>query len=174
MGGHLLRQTGVVLVAQSPRNRVWAVTAALAVLAVAATTWWLLRDPAPYTLRKTPAVQVTVHAVKSEYPEANELVGDVDPLVKVYVQRLEAGDSTELARIGAPWYTGRERAAQQLINRYGAYAGEPVEALVQDPVVPYLADVELRFGDGQRQVLHLTSDGDAWWLQLGHGDPVAP
>lgn len=140
----------------------------------AATAWWLLRDPTPYTLRKTPAVHVSIHVTTSKYPESKKLADDVAPLVKVYVQRLRAGDSAELARIGAPWYTGRERAAQQLITRYGAPAGEPVDVLVQDPVVPYLATVELRFGDGQRQVVQLTRGGDVWWLRLGNGDPVAP
>ncbi|MET9453119.1 hypothetical protein [Streptomyces cinerochromogenes] len=156
-------------------KRLGAVAAALAVVLTAAVgTWWLLRDPAPYALRKTPAVDVTVHAVTSDYPEAGELAGDVDPLLKVYVQRLAAGDATDLARLGAPWYTGRERAARQLISRYGAQAGEPVDALVRDPVVPYLAAVELRFGDGRRQEVRLTRDDHVWWLQLGDGDPVAP
>ncbi|MGW1067146.1 hypothetical protein ACWD4F_21835 [Streptomyces aureus] len=160
--------------AWSPKNRLWALTAALAVLAVAATTWWLLRDPAPYALQKSPAVQVTVHTAKSDYPEVKGLADDVDQLVKVYIQRLAAGDAADLARIGAPWYTGRERAAQQLIDQYGAQAGEPVEALVQDPVVPNLAVVEIHFANGQRQALQLSRDDDVWWLQLGNGDPVAP
>ncbi|MGW5330541.1 hypothetical protein [Streptomyces sp. NPDC004014] len=46
---------------------------------------------------------------------------------------------------------------------------------MQDPAVPNLADVELRFADGQRQTLQLSRDhDDVWWLQLGNGDPVAP
>ncbi|MER6473078.1 hypothetical protein [Streptomyces collinus] len=157
------------------KKNLWVAASALAALATALLIWWLLRDPAPYTLGKTPEVKVTVHAVKSEYPEAEKVAGDVDLLLKVYVQRLEAGDATDLAHLGAPWYTGRDRAAQRLIAHYGAHAGEPVEALVQDPAVPNLAAVELRFADGQRQTLQLSrDDDDVWWLQLGDGDPVAP
>ncbi|MFJ1602126.1 hypothetical protein ACIOHS_01910 [Streptomyces sp. NPDC088253] len=160
---------------ESYRKRLWVAAVALAVLGAAVTTWWLLRDHAPYALRKTPAVKVAVRAVKSEYPDVKETADDVEPLVKVYVQRLQAGDATDLARIGAPWYTGREPAAQKLITRYGAHAGEPVEAIVQDRGVPYLTSVKLRFSDGQKQVLELSRDHhDVWWLQLGDGDPVAP
>jgi hypothetical protein len=157
------------------KKKLWAGASVLAVLATAVLTWWLLREPAPYALGKTPEVKVTVHAVKSDYPEAAEVADDVDLLLKVYVQRLEAGDPTDLAHLGAPWYTGRDQAAQKLIARYGAHAGEPVEAIVQDPAVPNLAGVELHFGDGQRQTLQLSRDhDDVWWLQLGNGDPVAP
>ncbi|MEU0333503.1 hypothetical protein [Streptomyces sp. NPDC006193] len=148
---------------------------ALAVLAAAGATWRLLQHPAPYALRTAPAVRVTVHAVHSGGPEAGEVADDVDLLVKVYVQRLAAGDAAGLARIGAPWYSGRERAARRLIAEYGPHAGEPVAATVQDPAVPYLAGVELRFGDGRRQTLSLSrGHDDVWWLQLGDGDPVAP
>ncbi|MGW2836159.1 hypothetical protein [Streptomyces sp. NPDC001286] len=159
----------------SYRKRLWTAAVALAVAGAAGVTWWLLRDPTPYSLHKTPAVKVTVHAVKSQYPDAKQVAGDVDLLVKAYVQRLEAGDATDLARIGAPWYAGRAQAAQKLITRYGVHADEPVEAVVQDPVVPYLAKVELHFSDGQQQTVDLSRDhGHVWWLQLGDGDPVAP
>ncbi|MFJ9724643.1 hypothetical protein ACIRP3_18015 [Streptomyces sp. NPDC101209] len=144
-------------------------------LGAAVVSWYLLRDPVPYSLRKTPVVKVAVDAATSQYPDARQVAGDVDLLVKVYVQRLQAGDAADLARIGAPWYSGREQAAQELIARYGARAAEPVEAVVQDPVVPYLAKVELRFSNGQRQTVDLSRDHDhVWWLQLGEGDPVAP
>ncbi|MEW2131461.1 hypothetical protein [Streptomyces sp. NPDC005435] len=159
---------------QRSRKHMWWAAAALAVLVAGVAGWWLFRPPAPYALWKTPAVKVTVLAVKSGTPEAKEVAEDTDLLVKVYVQRLYAGDAADLARIGAPWYTGREQAAQELITRYGRHAGEPVEVTVHDPVVPELATVELRFGDGQRQTLHLSRDDDAWWLQLGDGDPEAP
>lgn len=120
-------------------------------------------------------MKVTVRAVHSEYPDVKGTADDVELLRKVYDQRLQAGDATDLARVGAPWYAGRERAAQKLIIQYGAHAGEPVEATVQDLGVPYLTSVELGFGNGQRQVLELTRDHhDVWWLQLGDGDPVAP
>ncbi|MFJ3821380.1 hypothetical protein [Streptomyces nodosus] len=114
-------------------------TVAMAVLAAVAAIWWLLRDPVPYSLHKTPTVTVTIHAEKSKYPDIQQTTDDVDLLVKVYVQRLQSGDASDLARIGAPWYTGRQRAARELIDRYGAHADGPVEAIVQEPVVPYLA-----------------------------------
>ncbi|WP_328727132.1 hypothetical protein [Streptomyces sp. NBC_00259] len=112
--------------------------------------------------------------MESRYPEAEEVAREVELLVKVYVQRLQAGDASDLARIGAPWYTDKERAAQRLIARYGVHAEEPVEAVVSDPVAPGLATVELRFGDGRRQVVDLTQYDDVWWLALGNGDPAKP
>ncbi|MFD4609894.1 hypothetical protein ACFWOT_17705 [Streptomyces sp. NPDC058440] len=158
-----------------PRKRLWVMVTALALLVTAAAAWWLLREPsAPYALRATPEVNVTLRPEESTYPEAKEVADEVELLVKVYVQRLQAGEPADLARIGAPWYTARERAAQGLISRYGAHAGEPVEAVVSDPVVPGLAAVELRFGDGQRQVVDLVRGNDVWWLELGNGDPVKP
>ncbi|MFJ9119067.1 hypothetical protein ACIRJO_26350 [Streptomyces sp. NPDC102394] len=159
----------------SYRRRLWTAAVASVLLGAAVIIWWLLRDPTPYSLRKTPAVTVAVGAATSQYPDARQVAGDVDLLVKVYVQRLQAGDATDLARIGAPWYTGKEQAAQKLIARYGAQAAEPVEAIVEDPVVPSLAKIELCFSDGQRQTVYLSRDhDDVWWLQLGDGDPVAP
>ncbi|MFF3454540.1 hypothetical protein ACFYXH_09425 [Streptomyces sp. NPDC002730] len=156
-------------------GRNWVIAAALALcLGAAGSAWWMLREPAPYALADTPAVVVTVRPVESRYPEAGEVAREVELLVKVYVQRLQAGDASDLARIGAPWYTDKERAAQGLISRYGTHADEPVEAVVSDPVTPGLAAVELRFGDGRRQVVDLTQDDDVWWLALGNGDPVKP
>ena len=118
-------------------------------------------------------MKVAISAVKGDTSAPQETADDVALLVKVYVQRLEVGDAADLARIGTPWYKGREKAAQQLITRYGADAGEPVKAIVQDPAVPYLAQVELRFSNGQRQMMELTRDhDDVWWLDMGQGDPV--
>ncbi|MFJ2561675.1 MULTISPECIES: hypothetical protein [unclassified Streptomyces] len=153
----------------------WITGAALALLGVAAAAWWLLREPfTPYALRATPTVNVTVRPAESTYPEVKEVADEVEPLVKVYVQRLQAGDAADLLRIGAPWYTARERTAQDLISRYGAHAGEQVEAVVSDPVAPGLAAVELRFSDGRKQVVDLVRDNHVWWLALGDGDPVKP
>ncbi|MFJ4584657.1 hypothetical protein [Streptomyces echinatus] len=156
-------------------KRLWMVVSVLAVLAAAVVAWRLLRTPVPYSLHATPAVNVSVRAAQSEYPDVPELADDVELLVKAYVQRLAAGDTTDLARLGAPWYTGQDRAAQKLVTAYRAHTGGPVDAIVEEPVVPYLAAVELRFGDGRRQTLQLSRDhDDVWWLQLGDGDPVAP
>ncbi|MGW7197683.1 hypothetical protein [Streptomyces chryseus] len=136
--------------------------------------WWLLREPAPYALHDTPKVDVTVRAAKSNYPEAKDVARETELVIKVYLQRLQEGDAAELAEIGAPWYTGREKAAQSLITKYGAQADKPVAAVISDPVTPELASVKLRFSDGQQQVLDLTRDDDVWWLTLGNGDPVKP
>ncbi len=136
--------------------------------------WGLLREPAPYALQDTPKVNVTVRAAESTYPEAKEVAREAELVLKVYVQRLREGDAADLAEIGAPWYTGREKAAQSLITKYGTQADKPVEAVVADPVTPDLATVKLRFSNGQQQVLDLTRDDDVWWLTMGNGDPVKP
>ncbi|CAM5669953.1 hypothetical protein SHIRM173S_00974 [Streptomyces hirsutus] len=112
--------------------------------------WWLLHEPAPYALRDTPEVNVTVRAAESTYPEVKEVAREVELVLKVYIQRLRGGDAADLAGVGAPWYTGREEAAQHLIAEFGTHADKPVEAVVADPVAPGLATVELRFGDGQK------------------------
>ncbi|MEU3302015.1 hypothetical protein ABZ729_19585 [Streptomyces sp. NPDC006678] len=91
-------------------------------IGAAGVTWWLLCEPAAYALQDTPAVNVTVRPVESRYPEAEEVAREVELLVKVYVQRLQAGDASDLAHIGAPWYTDKERAAQRLISGYGTHA----------------------------------------------------
>ncbi|MEU3349950.1 hypothetical protein ABZ723_34245, partial [Streptomyces sp. NPDC006700] len=123
----------------------------------------------------TPRTTRTRPLPETDLTPSQGTADDVDLLVKVYIQRLESGDASDLARIGAPWYTGRQRAAREMVDRYSAHAGGPVEAIVQEPVVPYLADVDLHFGDGQRQTLQLSRDhDDVWWLQLGEGDPTAP
>ncbi len=119
-------------------------------------------------------MNVTVRPVESIYPDADDVARQVELVIKVYVQSLQAGDAADLADIGAPWYTDRERAAQGLISKYRTYADAPVEAVVSDPVVPGLASVELRFSGGQRQVVDLTRDDSVWWLELGNGDPVKP
>ncbi|MGX2995494.1 hypothetical protein JNUCC64_14550 [Streptomyces sp. JNUCC 64] len=137
--------------------------------------WWLWRDdPAPYALRDAPEARLTVRAAESDYPEAARLARETEHLLRVYVQRLRAGDAEDLARIGAPWYSGREAAARDLISGFGAAADRPVRAVVADPVVPGLADVSFRFADGSEQRLHLTRADGVWWLALGDGDPMKP
>ncbi|MDK1472281.1 hypothetical protein QNO07_02375 [Streptomyces sp. 549] len=152
-----------------------AVVVAVAVCSGATAAWWLYRDdPAPYALQDTPEVQVTVRPVESRYPDAKQVAQETELVIKVYLQRLRTGDAADLSRIGAPWYTGREQAARELISQYGPHAVEPVEAVVSDPVVPRLASADLRFADGSRQRIDLTKDKDVWWLALGEGDPVKP
>ncbi|MFC9888191.1 hypothetical protein [Streptomyces pilosus] len=153
----------------------WLITVIVALCVVVGTlVWWSKRDAAPYALRDTPEVHLTVRAATSAYPEAQEVAREAELLLEVYVQRLQDGDAEELADIGAPWYTGREAAARDLIAKYGAQAGDPVQAVVADPVTPGLVSVELRYGSKSRQTLDLTRDGGVWWLAIGNGDPVKP
>ncbi|WP_405594410.1 hypothetical protein OG741_01860 [Streptomyces sp. NBC_01410] len=108
VGGHCPGQAGVVLV-RGLLGRNWVMAAVLALcLGAAGSAWWVLRETAPYALADTPAVDVTVRPVESRYPEAGEVAREVELLVTVYVQRLQAGDASALARIGAPWYTDKE------------------------------------------------------------------
>jgi hypothetical protein len=77
----------------------------------------------------------------------------------VYVQRLRGGDAADLAGIGAPWYTDREKAARRLIAEFGTHADKPVEAVVTDPVAPSLTTVNL--GAARRSSLPMLSSGRA-------------
>ncbi|MEV3870344.1 hypothetical protein [Streptomyces sp. NPDC049906] len=119
-------------------------------------------------------MRLTVRAAESEYPEAKEVAREAEQVLKVYVQRLQVGDAKDLARIGAPWYTGREAAARSLISEFGARADRPMRAVVADPPTPDLANVRIRFADGSEQTLDLTRDDGTWWLAMGEGDPVKP
>ncbi|MFE0645084.1 hypothetical protein ACFW2Y_26245 [Streptomyces sp. NPDC058877] len=152
----------------------WAVATALALCLGAAVIAWWRRDPAPYALHESPAVTVTVRPAPSDYPEAEEVAGEADLLIKAYVQRLLTGDVDDLAALGAPWFTNKEKAAEQLIADYRSVADEPLEATVADPVTPDLAVVELRFTGDKRQTLNLSRADGVWWLELGDGDPVKP
>ncbi|EFG04895.1 hypothetical protein CRV15_34985 (plasmid) [Streptomyces clavuligerus] len=155
--------------------RLWTAAAVAVVGAgTAGVLWWTADGPAPYALQDTPAVTVEVRAENSRYPDTQETTEDVSELVKVYVQRLLAGDAGELAGIGAPWFTGRETQAGEWIRKYQRSADEPVRATVREPVVPYLAQVELRFDGGGEQVVELTRGDGTWWVVMGDGDPVKP
>ncbi|MGW5634059.1 hypothetical protein [Streptomyces sp. NPDC003832] len=154
-------------------RRLIVVAAALCVVA-GVLVWWSKREAAPYALRDTPDVQLTVRAASSAHPQAGEVAREAELLLEVYVQRLRGGDAEDLAGIGAPWYSGREAAARDLISEFGARAGHPVQAVVADPVAPGLASVELRYGSETRQTLDLTRDDGVWWLAIGDGDPVKP
>ncbi|MFF9011599.1 hypothetical protein ACF09C_01305 [Streptomyces sp. NPDC014870] len=157
-----------------PRMR-WVVTTALALcLGAAALVWWRQQDTAPYALRESPSVTVAVRPTQSDYPEAKQVAGEVDLLIKVYVQRLLAGDAEALAALGAPWFTNKEKAAEDLIAEYQSVADKPVVATVADPVTPDLASVELRFAEGKRQTLNLSRADGVWWVEVGEGDPVKP
>ncbi|MFJ6723720.1 hypothetical protein ACIQPQ_02280 [Streptomyces sp. NPDC091281] len=119
-------------------------------------------------------MNVTVRPVDSNYPEAKVVARETEELLKVYVQRLRSGDADDLARLGVPWFTGKEGAARRLIAAHGAQAGMPVKAVVADPVAPGLASVDLRFADGSRQTLDLTRADGVWWAAMGEGDPMNP
>ncbi|MFJ6983817.1 MULTISPECIES: hypothetical protein [unclassified Streptomyces] len=119
-------------------------------------------------------MNVTVRPVDSDYPEVEVVARETEQVLKVYVQRLHHGDAEDLARVGVPWFTGKEGAARRLIAAHGAQAGKPVKAVVADPVTPGLASVELRFADGSRQTLDLTREDGVWWVAMGEGDPMKP
>ncbi|MGW2304539.1 hypothetical protein [Streptomyces sp. NPDC001809] len=158
----------------STRTR-WAVAAALsAALVGARATWWALGDDEPYSLLDSPKVQVDVRAAPSSGSEAEEVADEAELLIKAYVQRLRVGDDEDLAALGAPWFTTKQQAAEALVDQYGGKADKAVKATVADPVVPYLASVELEYADGTTQTVQLSHADDAWWLQLGSGDPVQP
>ncbi|CAM5649301.1 hypothetical protein STANM337S_06538 [Streptomyces tanashiensis] len=153
----------------------WVATATLVpCLGAAAIVWWRQHDPAPYTLHESPAVTVTVRPAQSDYPEAKEVAGEADLLIRAYVQRLLAGDSDGLAALGAPWFTNKQKAAKDFIADYRNVANKLVVATVADPVTPDLALVELRFTGGKRQTLNLSRADGVWWLELGEGDPDKP
>ncbi|GGZ30104.1 hypothetical protein GCM10010387_24520 [Streptomyces inusitatus] len=158
----------------TPARRRAAVAVAFAGIGTAGGLWWVARDTTPYGLRDSPAVRVEVRAEDSRYPDTRETAEDVGELVRVYVQRLLTGDGDQLAEVGAPWFTGREAQARDWIKKYGEAAEHPVRAVVREPVVPHLAQVELRFGGGGRQVVELTRDDGIWWVAMGDGDPAKP
>ncbi|MEU3400831.1 hypothetical protein [Streptomyces filamentosus] len=158
----------------STRTR-WVIATALsAALAGAGATWWALGNDEPYSLLDSPKVQVDIQAAPSSDSEAKKVAEDAELLIKAYVQRLRIGDAEDLAALGAPWFTTKQQAAKSLIRQYGGKADKAVKATVADPVVPYLARVELEYADGTTQTVQLSRADDAWWLQLGSGDPVQP
>ncbi|MFE5591187.1 hypothetical protein [Streptomyces sp. NPDC056549] len=117
---------------------------------------------------------VTVRPTQSVYPEAKEVAAEADLLIKAYVQRLITGDADDLAALGAPWLTNKQKAAEEAIADFQGVVDMPVEATVSDPVTPDLTSVELRFADGKRQTMPLTRADGVWWLELGEGASVKP
>ncbi|MFF0484992.1 hypothetical protein [Streptomyces sp. NPDC004435] len=158
----------------STRTRRVVAAALSAALAGAGATWWALGEDEPYSLLDSPKVQVDLRAAPSSDSEGKEVAEEAELLIKAYVQRLRIGDAEDLAALGAPWFTAKQQAAKVLIDQYGGKADKVVKATVADPVVPYLASVELKYADGTTQTVQLSRADEAWWLQLGSGDPVEP
>jgi hypothetical protein len=145
----------------------------LLVVGVAGGVWWNWFRM-PYALADSPAVDVTVRAEKSRYPDVQETAEDVDTLVRVYVQRLAAGDSAGLVELAAPSYGGDlASAADELVREYGEAAGGHVDVTVVEGSVDSFNPIRVAFDKtGQQQELLLIKDDGHWWLELGEGDPA--
>ncbi|MDT0573490.1 hypothetical protein RM704_39650 [Streptomyces sp. DSM 3412] len=143
------------------------------VLGVGAAVWWNWFR-APYALAGSPKVEVTVRAAKSEYPDVARTAEDVDTVVRVYVQRLKAGDVEGLMELAGPAYGGTRGAAYEQVREFGEGARGPVDVTVLEGVVDYFNPVRLRYDrTGQEQELLLVKDDGYWWVALGEGDPAA-
>ncbi|MEU4091704.1 hypothetical protein [Streptomyces sp. NPDC026673] len=130
--------------------------------------------PAPYALADSPAVDVTVRAERSEYPDVAETADEVEPLIKVYVQRLKAGDARALEELSGPAYQQPREDAEKFVREYSDGAGGHVEATVLEGSVPYFNDIVLSYDKtGQKQELVLVKVDGTWWVGLGDGDPAA-
>ncbi|MFE2534613.1 hypothetical protein [Streptomyces sp. NPDC059371] len=145
----------------------------LLVVGITAAVWWNgFREP--YAMADAPRVDVTVRAEKSTYPDVQETAEDVDTVVRVYVQRLKAGDAKGIAELAGPAYRRPGPAAAKYVREYGQAAGGPVEVTVREGVVSYFNPVTVTYKDtGQRQELLLVKDDGHWWIGLGDGDPAA-
>ncbi|MBT2491577.1 hypothetical protein J7E96_24225 [Streptomyces sp. ISL-96] len=147
---------------------------ALAPAAAVAAGVWLIWFRPPYALADSPSADVTVKAEKSEYADVAETAEDVDTLVKVYVQRLKAGDAEGLARLAGPDFGQPGADARKFVREYADDAQGRVEATVVEGVVPYFNRVGLAYEKtGRRQELLLVKDDGHWWVALGDGDPAA-
>ena len=143
------------------------------VLGVGAAVWWNWFR-APYSLAGSPKVEVTVRAAKSEYPDVARTAEDVDTVVRVYVQRLKAGDVEGLMELAGPAYEGTRGAAYEQVREFGEGARGPVDVTVLEGVVDYFNPVRLTYDrTGQEQELLLVKDDGYWWVALGEGDPAA-
>ncbi|WP_216869989.1 hypothetical protein [Streptomyces brasiliscabiei] len=143
------------------------------VLGVGAAVWWNWFR-APYALAGSPAVEVTVRAEKSRYPDVAETAEDVDTVVRVYVQRLRAGDVDGLVDLAGPAYGAPRVAAYEQVREFGEEARGPVDVTVLEGSVGYFNPVRLSYaGTGQEQELLLVKDDGYWWVALGEGDPAA-
>lgn len=145
----------------------------IVVTGVATAVWWNWFR-VPYALADSPKVDVTVRAEKSRYPDVQETAEDVDTLVRVYVQRLKAGDAKGLAALAGPDYKEPGADASKYVREYGEAAGGHVEVTVLEGSVDYFNPVRVTYEKtGQQQELTLVKDDGHWWVALGDGDPAA-
>ncbi|MEV3970360.1 hypothetical protein AB0K68_19770 [Streptomyces sp. NPDC050698] len=145
----------------------------LVVAGIAVTVWWNWLRP-PYALADAPKVDVTLRAEKSVYPDVRETADDVDTLVRVYVQRLAAGDARGLTELAGPAYEQPGPTAAKFVRDYREAAAGHVEVTVLEGSVDYFNRATVVYEEtGQRQTLLFVKDGGHWWLGLGDGDPAA-
>ena len=150
----------------------WCGGLAVVLGAVGAVWWGWVR--APYALAGSPSVDVSVRAEKSRYPDVRETAEDVDTLVRVYVQRLKAGDVEGLMELAGPAYEGTRGAAYEQVREFGEGARGHVDVTVLEGGVDYFNPVRLTYAEtDQRQELLLVKDDGHWWIELGEGDPAA-
>lgn len=156
------------------RKRSALICGAVLVVAAVAVGIWMTWFRLPYTLADSPSVDVTVKAEKSEYPDVAETAEDLDPLIRVYVQRLKAKDAEGLAKLAGPDFDQPDAEARKLVRKYAAGAHGHVEATVVEGVVDYFNQVNLVFEKtGEKQELLLVHDDGHWWVALGEGDSAA-
>ncbi|MET9134589.1 hypothetical protein [Streptomyces antibioticus] len=156
------------------RKRVFLLCGGVLVVAgISAAVWWnWLR--APYALAASPTVDVTVRAEKSIYPDVQETAEDVDTVVRIYVQRLKAGDVGGVAELAGPAYKEPGPTAAQYVREYGEAAGGHVDITVLEGSVDYFNPITVTYQQtGRRQELLLVKDDGHWWIGLGDGDPAA-
>ncbi len=145
----------------------------LVVAGIAAAVWWNWMR-APYALADSPQVDVTVRAEKSVYPDVQETAEDVDTVIRIYVQRLKAGDAKGLAELAGPAYKQPGPAAAKYVREYGEAASGQVEVTVLEGSADYFNPVTVAYEEtGQLQNLLLVKQDGHWWIGLGDGDPAA-
>ncbi|UUU24237.1 hypothetical protein [Streptomyces sp. DSM 40750] len=143
------------------------------VLGVAGVVWWNWFR-APYALADSPKVDVTVRAEKSKYPDVQETAEDVETVMRVYVQRLKAGDVEGLAELAGPAYSGARSEAYEHVREFGEGARGHVDVTVPAGSVDYFNAIRLTYEKtDQQQELLLVKDDGYWWVGLGEGDPAA-
>ncbi|MFF9040942.1 hypothetical protein ACF090_36385 [Streptomyces sp. NPDC014892] len=151
---------------------VWCGALVVVLGAVGAVWWGWFR--APYALAGSPEVEVTVRAAKSDYPDVARTAEDVDTVVRVYVQRLKAGDVEGLMELAGPAYDGTRGAAYEQVREFGEGARGHVDVTVLEGSVDYFNPVRLTYDrTDQQQELLLVKDDGHWWVALGEGDPAA-